>query len=64
MSASLVGSEMCIRDSPQASSARGIESSSPPGLQGLQASSSASRPRPCLLYTSDAADDMQCVDLG
>ena len=19
---------------------------------------------PCLLYTSDAADDMQCVDLG
>ena len=20
--------------------------------------------RPCLLYTSDAADDMQCVDLG
>ena len=21
-------------------------------------------PRPCLLYTSDAADDMQCVDLG
>ena len=20
--------------------------------------------KPCLLYTSDAADDMQCVDLG
>ena len=25
---------------------------------------SASGPQGCLLYTSDAADDMQCVDLG
>jgi len=24
----------------------------------------AARSRACLLYTSDAADDMQCVDLG
>ena len=24
----------------------------------------ALRIKPCLLYTSDAADDMQCVDLG
>ena len=27
-------------------------------------SNKGSQPIPCLLYTSDAADDMQCVDLG
>eukprot|EP00969_Alexandrium_andersonii_P237479 10483052-Alexandrium_andersonii.AAC.1 len=61
MSASLVGSEMCIRDSPPHASFKGR--SGP-----LQASSSANLGRPpvaspspasaCLLYTSDAADDM------
>eukprot|EP00969_Alexandrium_andersonii_P091561 4041364-Alexandrium_andersonii.AAC.1 len=60
MSASLVGSEMCIRDSPRTPR----HSRLPPpfgwtggGIGGLLA------PRPpctaCLLYTSDAADDMQ-----
>eukprot|EP00969_Alexandrium_andersonii_P344073 15208174-Alexandrium_andersonii.AAC.1 len=60
MSASLVGSEMCIRDSP------------PPLPEGLplprtppKSASGAHRRwlfegsgRACLLYTSDAADDM------
>eukprot|EP00969_Alexandrium_andersonii_P221243 9771086-Alexandrium_andersonii.AAC.1 len=60
MSASLVGSEMCIRDR------------SAPGLRTRrhQCRSARSRrpwprparppcrPLPCLLYTSDAADDM------
>eukprot|EP00969_Alexandrium_andersonii_P268642 11871694-Alexandrium_andersonii.AAC.1 len=60
MSASLVGSEMCIRDSsrawsPMAAAARGSASRSPdtgsrhPGPRC---------PSGCLLYTSDAADDM------
>eukprot|EP00969_Alexandrium_andersonii_P000061 2626-Alexandrium_andersonii.AAC.1 len=60
MSASLVGSEMCIRDS----------SSSPPRCIWTSASKQRSGVspcigqciegwrRPCLLYTSDAADDM------
>eukprot|EP00969_Alexandrium_andersonii_P260494 11516710-Alexandrium_andersonii.AAC.1 len=60
MSASLVGSEMCIRDSQ----------STPRGPRAVQ-NSMADRRRPsrrgganqnrrrlCLLYTSDAADDM------
>ncbi|GAB5816837.1 hypothetical protein JMUB7550_27620 [Staphylococcus aureus] len=46
MSASLVGSEMCIRDSL---------SVLPDGLRS---------PGGCLLYTSDAADDLTRVDLG
>eukprot|EP00969_Alexandrium_andersonii_P061682 2719531-Alexandrium_andersonii.AAC.1 len=61
MSASLVGSEMCIRDRLAAP------------RHGLRPASKAPRPRdveeegplarlveldPCLLYTSDAADDM------
>eukprot|EP00969_Alexandrium_andersonii_P332187 14680802-Alexandrium_andersonii.AAC.1 len=60
MSASLVGSEMCIRDSystPQPAV----------GAAGWPLFFAASRPGPsaqrrrspsCLLYTSDAADDM------
>eukprot|EP00969_Alexandrium_andersonii_P128420 5674727-Alexandrium_andersonii.AAC.1 len=60
MSASLVGSEMCIRDrswgppprrlrlSPAAAAAFGV----PAGPLAHPSSS------PCLLYTSDAADDM------
>src|SRR5450756_1293844 len=31
---------------------------------GLRASASSARPSDCLLYTSDAADDLLCVDLG
>eukprot|EP00969_Alexandrium_andersonii_P173467 7668587-Alexandrium_andersonii.AAC.1 len=61
MSASLVGSEMCIRDRPtercgdrhvalHADHARQVPKGSAAGR--------AARPWPCLLYTSDAADDM------
>eukprot|EP00969_Alexandrium_andersonii_P096727 4270973-Alexandrium_andersonii.AAC.1 len=60
MSASLVGSEMCIRDSACAGTPR-----RPCRWSGSRASRSASRPGSCgsqctrcLLYTSDAADDM------
>eukprot|EP00969_Alexandrium_andersonii_P327534 14473768-Alexandrium_andersonii.AAC.1 len=61
MSASLVGSEMCIRD-------RGFSGPNPGG--GSSAGASTHRPERaalaaprsgeggCLLYTSDAADDM------
>eukprot|EP00969_Alexandrium_andersonii_P071790 3168714-Alexandrium_andersonii.AAC.1 len=69
MSASLMGSEMCIRDSTQACAKckRATQQSSEGfqrcpkrfallpepsgGWNGVQK-------RPCLLYTSDAADDM------
>eukprot|EP00969_Alexandrium_andersonii_P273745 12099478-Alexandrium_andersonii.AAC.1 len=60
MSASLVGSEMCIRDRSCVSGAERTAQGSGPSARG------ASAPRryacrctnPCLLYTSDAADDM------
>eukprot|EP00969_Alexandrium_andersonii_P153528 6788952-Alexandrium_andersonii.AAC.1 len=61
MSASLVGSEMCIRDSPAPSIPAFI------GIFGIctkdRAECAPGEPwvsmlRPCLLYTSDAADDM------
>eukprot|EP00969_Alexandrium_andersonii_P268115 11848101-Alexandrium_andersonii.AAC.1 len=61
MSASLVGSEMCIRDSPKARpKAAGNQRDHPnqckpatrqPDVRGDGGIS-------CLLYTSDAADDM------
>eukprot|EP00969_Alexandrium_andersonii_P204242 9024962-Alexandrium_andersonii.AAC.1 len=61
MSASLVGSEMCIRDRAWRRRSfhtlprrwprlRGRELSMPRGARTSR--------RPCLLYTSDAADDM------
>eukprot|EP00969_Alexandrium_andersonii_P172956 7645494-Alexandrium_andersonii.AAC.1 len=60
MSASLVGSEMCIRDRRLRPLGRG----QPPQQRGRQPLG-ARKPRPrgphpprCLLYTSDAADDM------
>eukprot|EP00969_Alexandrium_andersonii_P313479 13849789-Alexandrium_andersonii.AAC.1 len=60
MSASLVGSEMCIRDRRPVSlqcAPRGTEPGGEP-----KSSRAAPRdrmgPRACLLYTSDAADDM------
>eukprot|EP00969_Alexandrium_andersonii_P119183 5269311-Alexandrium_andersonii.AAC.1 len=61
MSASLVGSEMCIRDSTNFSSLLPPTPSKLPrpfhplGAQRDQATPS---PKSCLLYTSDAADDM------
>eukprot|EP00969_Alexandrium_andersonii_P332853 14710032-Alexandrium_andersonii.AAC.1 len=61
MSASLVGSEMCIRD--RCSPPRVASSRPQPGTGcGSGASpwrrSRAPPRRDCLLYTSDAADDM------
>eukprot|EP00969_Alexandrium_andersonii_P135672 6002165-Alexandrium_andersonii.AAC.1 len=60
MSASLVGSEMCIRDSSLPSLRRGHRA-----LRGLPRAANAKIPDhttskgiACLLYTSDAADDM------
>eukprot|EP00969_Alexandrium_andersonii_P135399 5988810-Alexandrium_andersonii.AAC.1 len=60
MSASLVGSEMCIRDRPKRPPSAPIDKNcwqgDPPAKktrrEGLRPPSS------CLLYTSDAADDM------
>eukprot|EP00969_Alexandrium_andersonii_P259572 11477612-Alexandrium_andersonii.AAC.1 len=61
MSASLVGSEMCIRDSQSALRAR------PPNTSAQRLCyyacstlplASSSLTATCLLYTSDAADDM------
>eukprot|EP00969_Alexandrium_andersonii_P036529 1600972-Alexandrium_andersonii.AAC.1 len=60
MSASLVGSEMCIRDSLLASAgAAHVAMGGPRRFPQLPAVSNACpRPGGCLLYTSDAADDM------
>eukprot|EP00969_Alexandrium_andersonii_P022666 991941-Alexandrium_andersonii.AAC.1 len=60
MSASLVGSEMCIRDSPSWAPAPGAKNGAP---QAGTATRRAQVKVPhgsgrCLLYTSDAADDM------
>eukprot|EP00969_Alexandrium_andersonii_P050994 2240143-Alexandrium_andersonii.AAC.1 len=57
MSASLVGSEMCIRDSHSSGAAR---KHLPCAQHSAGAASSATRLPPsrvCLLYTSDAADE-------
>eukprot|EP00969_Alexandrium_andersonii_P152835 6758250-Alexandrium_andersonii.AAC.1 len=60
MSASLVGSEMCIRDSPDAVG-KGRCGAAPIHSTGTVEGTTAPLPgkcRSCLLYTSDAADDM------
>eukprot|EP00969_Alexandrium_andersonii_P156694 6927170-Alexandrium_andersonii.AAC.1 len=60
MSASLVGSEMCIRDSQSTTAvpcARASASARGAGKR-RKAQPTISRARGCLLYTSDAADDM------
>eukprot|EP00969_Alexandrium_andersonii_P175451 7758354-Alexandrium_andersonii.AAC.1 len=60
MSASLVGSEMCIRDSPRMATrtppaeCRSHPTKAPAAAMGGSLSSRCT----CLLYTSDAADDM------
>eukprot|EP00975_Prorocentrum_lima_P004274 928096-Prorocentrum_lima.AAC.1 len=62
MTSSLVGSEMCIRDSVRRSGGRRVAV----GLlvKLLQHPEVLlDRVMACLLYTSDAADE-QCVDLG
>eukprot|EP00969_Alexandrium_andersonii_P298647 13202098-Alexandrium_andersonii.AAC.1 len=60
MSASLVGSEMCIRDSPQLppSLKKGGASAERRAVAGLHFGGRTVPFGACLLYTSDAADDM------
>eukprot|EP00969_Alexandrium_andersonii_P101452 4475929-Alexandrium_andersonii.AAC.1 len=61
MSASLVGSEMCIRDRCLSElRKRGVQSSPNSGEGGgkSEAPERSERAGACLLYTSDAADDM------
>eukprot|EP00969_Alexandrium_andersonii_P273352 12082156-Alexandrium_andersonii.AAC.1 len=60
MSASLVGSEMCIRDSASARSSHdgGRSSRRQAPLLGPESAPAPKLSYPCLLYTSDAADDM------
>eukprot|EP00969_Alexandrium_andersonii_P224257 9903731-Alexandrium_andersonii.AAC.1 len=60
MSASLVGSEMCIRDRarrsvPSRSVQHGREGRA---ARGLRHPGTPAGGKTCLLYTSDAADDM------
>ena len=63
---SLVGSEMCIRDScgtvrdPAQASNHTVALHLPTNCSQQRVGESCS----CLLYTSDAADDPLCVDLG
>eukprot|EP00969_Alexandrium_andersonii_P052682 2314303-Alexandrium_andersonii.AAC.1 len=60
MSASLVGSEMCIRDRLRHHSAAGCLKQLEALSARFEAACCATSPRvgACLLYTSDAADDM------
>eukprot|EP00969_Alexandrium_andersonii_P274664 12139290-Alexandrium_andersonii.AAC.1 len=61
MSASLVGSEMCIRDRRSSPPAYSAALPTPVGAgQNLESKRCGVSPRRayCLLYTSDAADDM------
>eukprot|EP00969_Alexandrium_andersonii_P099775 4401465-Alexandrium_andersonii.AAC.1 len=60
MSASLVGSEMCIRDSEHAPLPGPSRNGLPHRANGGSSLSHLGKARPtsCLLYTSDAADDM------
>eukprot|EP00969_Alexandrium_andersonii_P040856 1791567-Alexandrium_andersonii.AAC.1 len=60
MSASLVGSEMCIRDRPSSAKDVGDWDEGSKDLGGYAGSElhSVKGIRGCLLYTSDAADDM------
>eukprot|EP00969_Alexandrium_andersonii_P104004 4589950-Alexandrium_andersonii.AAC.1 len=61
MSASLVGSEMCIRDrgGPHGARRGANDDTEDTGLLGHDGGLLGAREaNPCLLYTSDAADDM------
>ena len=61
-----MGSEMCIRDSDKANQWRWRILRSGKVLVSSEAYSrrGGCRRTACLLYTSDAADDLLCVDLG
>eukprot|EP00969_Alexandrium_andersonii_P323765 14305597-Alexandrium_andersonii.AAC.1 len=60
MSASLVGSEMCIRDRCPSVAAATSSAAEAATAEPRAGRTSAANPpgRGCLLYTSDAADDM------
>eukprot|EP00969_Alexandrium_andersonii_P268122 11848557-Alexandrium_andersonii.AAC.1 len=60
MSASLVGSEMCIRDRPRRAAGPAPGRGGPLNFSnaGRAGSKSDRQHVLCLLYTSDAADDM------
>eukprot|EP00969_Alexandrium_andersonii_P263551 11648772-Alexandrium_andersonii.AAC.1 len=60
MSASLVGSEMCIRDraSARTRAPPPVRTSASTAARATASGTATRRPRTCLLYTSDAADDM------
>eukprot|EP00969_Alexandrium_andersonii_P161262 7126248-Alexandrium_andersonii.AAC.1 len=61
MSASLVGSEMCIRDRPTCTLRPSLLPCGQPGPGHRIAGRQTAAPEwriDCLLYTSDAADDM------
>ena len=57
---------MCIRDSGRMLRIRGHRARSrrPPADAGLRDDRPRHRHEPCLLYTSDAADERSSVDLG
>ena len=64
---SLVGSEMCIRDRHDArpGDCRGqTQCAARPRRCGFPHRAEVELHATCLLYTSDAADDLLCVDLG
>ena len=63
---SLVGSEMCIRDSHKSAVLFvGCKNQFLPAFVVLTIVPFSPAHQPvCLLYTSDAADDLLCVDLG
>eukprot|EP00969_Alexandrium_andersonii_P308523 13636471-Alexandrium_andersonii.AAC.1 len=61
MSASLVGSEMCIRDrarTPKGQAHLEKKREAPSARPSRRGHPESAGARPCLLYTSDAADDM------
>src|SRR5680860_1880404 len=65
----LVGSEMCIRDRRRPGAGRRPRRRRArcrvPAARGTDRGRWApALPSSCLLYTSDAADDLLCVDLG
>eukprot|EP00969_Alexandrium_andersonii_P186654 8247232-Alexandrium_andersonii.AAC.1 len=60
MSASLVGSEMCIRDRQEQHTRKSsiCKTKCAPQERSTMSSAAIGAAQACLLYTSDAADDM------